>query len=59
MSEVIKFKYAGYNISFGYADGNKIINATEMAKPFGKTATALSRQRTVATGRPTMSVSER
>ena len=31
---VIKFDYEGQQISFEFADGNKMINATEMAKPF-------------------------
>lgn len=34
MSEIVKFDYEGQNISFEFADGNKMINATEMAKPF-------------------------
>jgi len=33
---ITKFDYHGVNISFEFADGNKMINATEMAKPFGK-----------------------
>ena len=36
MSDITKFEYEGQNISFEFADGNKMINATEMAKPFGK-----------------------
>ncbi|MCB0212447.1 MAG: KilA-N domain-containing protein, partial [Anaerolineae bacterium] len=36
MSEITKFEYEGHNISFEFSDGNKMINATEMAKPFGK-----------------------
>jgi len=36
MSEVTKFDYQGQHISFEFADGSKMINATEMAKPFGK-----------------------
>ena len=31
-----KFNYEGKPISFEFSDGNKMINATEMAKPFGK-----------------------
>ncbi len=31
-----KFDYEGKPISFEFADGNKMINATQMAKPFGK-----------------------
>ena len=34
MSEITKFDYEGQSISFEFADGNKMINATEMAKPF-------------------------
>ncbi len=36
MNKVVKFDYKGQNISFEFADGNRMINATEMAKPFGK-----------------------
>lgn len=36
MKEVIKFDFKGQNISFKFSDGNKMINATEMAKPFRK-----------------------
>lgn len=36
MSNITKFNYQGANISFEFSDGNKMINATEMAKPFGK-----------------------
>lgn len=36
MSEITKFDYKGQSISFEFADGNKMVNATEMAKPFGK-----------------------
>lgn len=31
-----KFEYNGFNITFEFEDGNKMINATEMAKPFKK-----------------------
>lgn len=34
MSEITIFDYEGQRISFEFADGNKMINATEMAKPF-------------------------
>ena len=34
MSDIIRFNYEGQAISFEFADGNKMINATEMAKPF-------------------------
>jgi len=30
------FDYEGHKITFEFADGNKMVNATEMAKPFGK-----------------------
>ncbi|HFA50525.1 MAG TPA: KilA-N domain-containing protein [Bacteroidetes bacterium] len=36
MGEVHKFDYEGYPISFDFGDGEKMINATEMAKPFGR-----------------------
>ncbi|MCB0546552.1 MAG: KilA-N domain-containing protein [Phaeodactylibacter sp.] len=36
MSDITKFKYEDQQISFEFADGNKMINATEMAKPFSK-----------------------
>ncbi len=36
MADIIKFDYEGQKISFEFADGNKMINATEMARPFGK-----------------------
>lgn len=36
MSGVTKFDYGGQTISFEFADGNKMINATEMARPFRK-----------------------
>ena len=36
MSEITKFNYEGADISFEFSDGNKMINATEMAKPFAK-----------------------
>ena len=36
MSDLKKFEYDGIPISFEFSDGNKMINATEMAKPFGK-----------------------
>lgn len=32
----MKFDYEGQNISFEFSDGNRMINASEMAKPFGK-----------------------
>ena len=47
MSEIIKFDYEGQQISFEFADGNKMINATEMAKPFkGKLAADFLRLKT-------------
>lgn len=36
MSSLKKFEYDGIPISFEFSDGNKMINAMEMAKPFGK-----------------------
>ena len=36
MENIKKFDYEGHPISFEFADGNKMINATEMAKTFGK-----------------------
>lgn len=36
MSKLTKFDYEGNNITFVFTDGNKMVNATEMAKPFGK-----------------------
>lgn len=36
MSDTIKFNYDGKVISFHFEDGNTMINATEMARPFGK-----------------------
>ncbi len=36
MSDIRHFDYEGTPISFEFADGNKMINASEMAKPFGK-----------------------
>ena len=36
MSGITKFDYSGQTISFEFADGNKMINATEMARPFRK-----------------------
>jgi hypothetical protein len=36
MSDITKFDYDGQSISFEFADGNKMVNATQMAKPFGK-----------------------
>lgn len=34
MTDIIKFDYEGQKISFEFADGNKMINAAEMSKPF-------------------------
>lgn len=34
MSKMKKFSYEGSSITFEFADGNKMVNATEMAKPF-------------------------
>ncbi len=46
MSEVIKFNYEGQSISFEFSDGNKMINATEMAKPFDKVVSGFLRLKT-------------
>lgn len=34
MSDITIFEYEGQNISFEFADGNKMVNATQMAQPF-------------------------
>ncbi|GJM34787.1 MAG: hypothetical protein DHS20C18_37880 [Saprospiraceae bacterium] len=34
MSQITMFDYEDQKISFEFSDGNKMINATEMAKPF-------------------------
>jgi len=36
MSGITIFDYEGQDISFEFADGNKMVNATQMARPFGK-----------------------
>ena len=36
MANLKQFDYKGQTITFEFSDGNKMINATEMAKPFGK-----------------------
>ncbi len=36
MANVKVFNWEGSNITFEFSDGNKMVNATEMAKPFGK-----------------------
>lgn len=36
MANITKFDYKNHSISFVFTDGNKMINATQMAKPFGK-----------------------
>ncbi|MBK6950270.1 MAG: hypothetical protein IPH16_21265, partial [Haliscomenobacter sp.] len=36
MSDIKQFDYEGTPISFEFSDGNKMINATEMARPFRK-----------------------
>lgn len=36
MANIKKFDYQGNSISFEFEDGNKMVNATEMAKPFKK-----------------------
>lgn len=45
MGEITKFNYDGANISFEFSDGNKMINATEMAKPFQKKVNDFLRQK--------------
>ena len=39
MNKLKQFDYKGQKITFEFSDGNKMINATEMAKPFGKLPT--------------------
>lgn len=36
MADIIKLDYEGQKISFEFGDGSRMINATEMARPFGK-----------------------
>lgn len=36
MADLVKFEYEGHFITFDFGDGNKMVNATEMAKPFKK-----------------------
>ena len=36
MNDIKQFEYQGHFISFEFTDGNNMINATQMAKPFGK-----------------------
>lgn len=36
MSDITLFEYDGQSISFEFADGNKMVNATQMEQPFGK-----------------------
>lgn len=36
MSDLIKFNFEGQPITFEFSDGSRMINATEMARPFGK-----------------------
>lgn len=36
MDKITKFEYEGDKISFEFTDGNRMINANEMVKPFGK-----------------------
>ena len=36
MSGISNFDYEGQSISFEFSDGNKMVNATQMAKPFKK-----------------------
>ena len=44
MSKLTKFEYEGHRISFEFSDGSKMINATQMAKPFGKMVADFLRQ---------------
>lgn len=44
MAGILRFDYEGQKISFEFADGNKMINATEMARPFGKQINGFLRQ---------------
>lgn len=48
MADIIKLDYEGHEISFEFADGNKMINATEMARPFGKRVNDFLRQQGTA-----------
>lgn len=34
--DIVKFQYKGQPVTFEYVEGHRMINATEMAKPFGK-----------------------
>lgn len=43
MKKITKFEYEGKLISFEFSDGNRMINATEMAKPFGKKVSSFLR----------------
>ncbi|HFA47534.1 MAG TPA: KilA-N domain-containing protein [Bacteroidetes bacterium] len=36
MRNITNFDFEGHNITFEFADGNNMINANQMAKPFGK-----------------------
>ena len=36
MNDITKFNFEGHNITFDFADGNQMVNATQMAKAFGK-----------------------
>lgn len=36
MTNIKKFDYENHTITFEFTDGNKMVNATQMAKPFGK-----------------------
>lgn len=45
MSELTKFNYEGNTITFEFSDGNRMINATEMAKPFNKRINDFLRQK--------------
>jgi len=34
--DIVRFDYKGQKITFEYVEGHRMVNATEMAKPFGK-----------------------
>jgi len=46
MNKITKFEYQGTSISFEFEDGNKMINATQMAKPFKKLVGSFLRTKT-------------
>lgn len=49
MSDKVKtFEFEGNKISFDFGEGTKLINATQMAKPFGKTVNQFFRLKQTA-----------